>query len=330
MSANTKDEIKNQDQSAKSLSGKENNEENTRFFQDEWANGIDKLFLNQEVTSIYAPTILDGMVARVYHIQMDQIIIAVCKKARTAIVVNIDGTTTFRGERVSTKANEGALIHYTKNQIEAMIVKQFEHLHGYRFIHVCGVLLPDKLSQDLKNLEKEESDVTKFSVGVNYKTIGKYITEKYKNGMDYAMRKSELADALDDIVDNENDYMLDENVVAYAWIKQKGNDFCFMPNLLLNDKSATERREHLLYCLQNDTSHYTTKPTKGEKGSDQVTLFLNAHNVPFDPKATGETKLQLVIDYIKNNYPPQKEISMLRLIDEQNADLRANKNNKLS
>ena len=305
---------KNQDQASKTISGAENNKENTRFFRDEWANTTNKLFCGSEVTCIHTEKIYGGMCARTYHIQIDQLIVAVCEKKRMAIVVYIDGTTSFAGERVATKANEGAVMHYIKRESEEIIIRKFNHLCGYKFVHILGVLLPDGINKSLKDVKKKEQDAKKFFIGVNYATIGKYSSDENKNGMDFAMRKSELSSVLNEIVENENKYEINKGVIARVWIEQKGNDFGFMPNLILNDESAALRREHLLYCLKNDSHNYTTKARGQKNAIDQVTAFLMEHNVAFKKNLKQSIKLEMVIEYIENNYPQQTEFSMLNFI----------------
>ena len=310
------------DQAEKSRGGDKNNKKNTQFFKDFWDNGKNKLLLGAEITTIHTESILDGVVERTYHVQMDQVLIAVCEKAKKAFIVNIDGTTTFRGERVSTKANEGATVQYNIKEMEEIVSTQYPHLSGYEFIHICGVILPDHLDPKLDNLAKEEHDATKFCVRVNYKTEGKYITDEYKNGMDFAMRQGEVLSGLNELVDNEDSYVLDENTLAYIWIKQKGDDFYYMPRLVLNEQSAMTRREHLIYCIQNDIDYYAKKPKKSEPNTDKIALFLKDKGIQFPKKATRAMKVQKVVEYLQNNYPEQTEMTLLVAVEKQNEQFR--------
>lgn len=310
------------DQAEKSRGGDKNNKENTQFFKDFWDNGKNKLLLGAEITTIHTESVLGGVVERTYHVQMDQVLIAVCEKAKKAFIVNIDGTTTFRGERVSTKANEGATVQYNLKEMEELVLTQYPHLSGYEFIHICGVMLPDHLDPKLKNLAKEERNATKFCVRVNYKTEGKYITDEYKNGMDFAMRQGEFLAALNEMVDNEDDYILDKNTLAYIWIKQKGDNFYYMPRLVLNDESAMTRREHLIYCIQQDVDHYAANPPKSEPNTDKISIFLRNHGVQMPKKTNCAMKAQKVVEYLLNNYPKQTEMTLLAAVERQNEQLR--------
>ena len=298
----------NADQAAKSNHGKENNLENTRFFSEEWADGINKIFFDPEVTTVARKNIMCGMVEQEFHAQMDQVLLLYLEEKHIVLVIHVDGTTTFRGERVSTKANEGAIIMRTHRHMENLICARYPHLFECYFIHLCGVLLPDVLADDLAKKEKEEFDVDRFCVDVNYKVRGKYVTTDDKYGMDFACRKTDLANALNDIWKNQDDYIFDKNIIAYAWIRLHNSNYKDMPILELNELSAIMRRDHLIYDLQNFPHKYSK--TKHGCRQDDLSLFLSLEKIPHRKTATAQTKIKTLIDFLLTNYPSQKIVSM--------------------
>jgi hypothetical protein len=312
----------NVDQSAKSRAGTENNLINKEKCI-LWENGEDKIYIDSEfVTIVETPRYL-GMVSCIYQINMDQVIVAACLDKKEAIVVHIDGTTSFRGERVTTKANEGAVIAITERHINDAIMVLYPHLTGFKFVHTMAVILPDVLTG--KNPEKEERDALSFFIGVNYKVTGKYVTEEHKVGMDCAMKISDLFKSLDEIITNQHDYIIDKLTVAYVWIKNHSDDYAFMPTLELNDISAQHRPEHLIWCLENRPTHYNKRKViidGHEAEIDPLANFLIDHNIRFDKKTKTGVKRQLAIEYVGNTYPTQKEFSMLSLVDKEFNQLR--------
>lgn len=309
--AKNKDNL-NVDQADKSNNGKLNNIENTRFFSEEWADGVHKIFFDPEVTTLSHKSIMCGLVEQEFHAKMDQVLLLYLEEKHIVLVIHLDGTTTFRGERVSTKANEGVVIMRTRKHMENLICVRYPHLSDCYFIHICGVLLPDSLSDKLQKKEKEEFDVDRFCVDVNYKVRGKYITTDDKDGMDFACRKTDLAKALNDIWDNQDEYIFDKNMVAYAWIRLHANDYKDMPVLELNELSAFMRRDHLIYDLQNFSHKYTQ--TKDGCREDYLSLFLALRNIPFKKKAVAQEKVQILVDYLLTHYPPQKSASMVDIV----------------
>lgn len=308
--AKNKDNV-NADQAAKSNNGKLNNIENTRFFSEKWADGIHKFFMGAEVPGYSHIPILGGLTTRDYQYQMDQVLLLDCDRQNTVLIVYIDGTTTHRGERVCTKTNEGVVVMYTTNDIETKILEQYPQLAGRKFVHICGIVYPDELSAKLKKKAKEEHDVDKFCVAVNYKTGGKYVTADGKYGLDYSARKTDLARMLDDVYDNQDSYVLDKNILAYAWIRLYPDDFYYMPNLTLCDLSAVERRDHLIYCLEKNIKYYTTI---FENGMSQLDCFLNIHKIPYTRLTLNSIKKRKVIAYLKKNFPAQTELSILSAV----------------
>ena len=228
-------------------------------------------------------------------INPDQLFVATYPDKKIALLISTDGTTTQRGERVGSKTTTGASIQDVEKEIETFACENCPDLVGYRFIHLMVLTYPNKILHT-QNDDKETEKMINFCVGVNYKLIRRNITTENRYGLDGAMITCDLCYAVVDVTDHPDQYEWDKNILAEAWARQH-REARYLPFINLTDSAATKYRDSLIESLKDMPNRYAVKKW--------IDPFIIEHNIPIKLNANKQAKIDAIVQYIKDNYPPQ-------------------------
>lgn len=301
---------KNKDQSNKSLNGKNFNKLVANRF-DGWHDGYERIFFGSEVPCCHRELINRDQ-ERITSAKFDQVLFIVLHNVKKVLVISLDNTTTIR-ERVEQKTNEGVSLQCLKEPLKEMILQEYPDLSDYDFVFTMTLSIPDELSPTLKNFLQENDNVHNATIGINYKTAGNWVTNEYRDGLDFAARLSEIIAVLNHIIDNQNKYIIDRGILSRVWIELYATTYENMPLCSLNLSKATRQRDYLIWYLE----HYPKKYHR-----EEIDEFLHDCKLTYKSSSTNKAKIKLIIQHLKNNFPPQVDFNILEDVEFEHDKLR--------
>ena len=305
----------NQDQSNKSKNGHKFNDVVTEHLQ-KWHDGIERFFVGAE-QRVYGIKTVNGDQDQIFGVTFDHLVAIKSHVQNTILLAPIDNTTTIR-ERTSQKALEGVSLQVLKDSLKNKFLEKYPQFDDYNFTCAMTLGIPDHLEPTLKKLLSEEKTVHETIIGINYKTDGDWSSNQYKDGLDFAARMSDVTKILDYILANQHTHILDRGILARTWVEVYGTTYENMPICSLNLSKANRQRDYLIWGLENRANEYDAK-----HGYAPLDRFLNMRGIKYNKSATNAQKIQLIIQDLKANFPPQVDFNILKDVEDYHNQLRS-------
>lgn len=312
--SNIDNAIINQDQSNKSKNGHKFNDIVTEHLQ-KWHDGVERFFVGAE-QKIYGIKIVNIDQDQIFCVTFDHIVAIVSHIQNTVLIITIDNTTTIR-ERTSQKALEGVSLQVLKDSLKNKFLEKYPQFDDYNFTCAMTLGIPDHLDPTLKNLLSEEKTVHETIIGINYKTDGDWSSNLYKDGLDFAARLSDITKILDYILANQHTHIIDRGILARTWVEIYGITYENMPHCSLNISKANRQRDYLIWSLENRANEYNAKC-----GYAPLDRFLDIRGLKYNKSDTKAEKIQIIIQDLKTNFPPQVDFNILKDVEDYHNQLR--------
>ncbi len=313
--SNTDNTPINQDQSNKSKNGHKFNDVVTEHLQ-KWHDGVERFFVGAEQRAYGIKTVNMDQ-DQIFGVTFDHLVAIKSHIQNTILLAPIDNTTTIR-ERTSQKALEGVSLQVLKDSLKNKFLEKYPQFDDYNFTCAMTLGIPDHLDPTLKKLLSEEKTVHETIVGINYKTDGDWSSNQYKDGLDFAARMSDITKILDYILANQHTHILDRGILARTWVEVYGTTYENMPICSLNLSKANRQRDYLIWGLENRANEYDAK-----HGYAPLDRFLNMRGIKYNKSATNAQKIQLIIQDLKANFPPQVDFNILKDVEDYHNQLRS-------